>query len=298
MEKVDVGSRRKAAYSEGFLSIIINALLFAVKYYVGLLFNSIAVTADAYHTLSDSLTSIILIIGHRIASKPPDREHPFGHGRAEIISGLIIGVSLGVVSFEFAVSSYEKLVNHIPLIYSDILIYTLLVTAVAKAILSLYAYRLGKRYKSRSILADMWHHVSDLIATLILAIAIFVGRDYWWIDGVLGLAVSFVITWTAIRIVLDASSELMGKKPSLIEIEKLQSSIRKVYNGFLEVHHIHFHKYGDHVEVTLHIKLPGEITLNEAHKIATLIENEIREKLGYEATIHIEPFEQVEHHVD
>ncbi|MCX8185437.1 MAG: cation diffusion facilitator family transporter [Sulfolobales archaeon] len=291
-------SKKRAAYLEGFISIAINSILFLVKYSIGTLFSSVAVVADAFHTLSDTLTSIVLVVGYRIADRPADREHPFGHGRAETIGGLVIGVLLGVAAYTFAVSSYEKLLSGISLIYSDLLIVILVISAIVKAALSLWAYNLGRKHLSQPIAADAWHHLSDSAAAWLLAIAIYAGRDYWWLDGVLGLAVSILIFLTAVKIVYESSTEILGKSPSKIELDKLIEIVREAHPTVKRVHHIHFHKYGTHTEVTLHIELPGDTALREAHEIATAIENAIRSKLGYETTIHVEPAEPARDHVD
>jgi cation diffusion facilitator family transporter len=284
--------RKRAGYIEGAVSIIVNTLLFIAKYIVGAMFNSIAVIADSIHTLSDSLTSIVLIIGYHLASKPADREHPFGHGRFEVITGVVIGVLLGVIAYDFVFESVEKLLNRIPLVYSDLLIVVLAASTLAKALLSLWAYRLGKRHSSSPILADAWHHLSDTIATGVLSIAIYTGRSIWWLDGVLGVTVSTLIFYTAGRIIYDSSMELLGRAPSKVEQDDLIRVIRDACPEIEGVHHIHFHKYGDHVEVTLHVNLPGDITLSQAHDVANRIERVVREKLGYIVTVHVEPREQ------
>lgn len=291
--------KKRTAYLEGFVSTLVNLLLFLVKYFTGLVFNSVAVIADAFHTLSDFLTSVVLIVGYRVADKPADREHPFGHGRAETVGGLIIGVLLGVAAYNFAISSYEKLLAGVPLEYSDLLAVVLVASTVSKAALGLWAYRLGRKHESRPIVADAWHHASDAIATGLLSVAIYAGRDYWWIDAVLGMAVSALIFLTAAKIVYESSSELLGKSPSRIELDKLVETVREAHSDVRRIHHIHFHKYGNHVEVTLHIELPGGTPLREAHEVATKIENAVRSKLGYEVTVHVEPGgEPVKDHVD
>ncbi|MEM1639012.1 MAG: cation diffusion facilitator family transporter [Desulfurococcaceae archaeon] len=298
MSHSDISIRRKSAYIEGIVSVMANTILFFFKYYVGLIYNSIAVIADAFHTLSDSLTSIILILSYVVTRKPPDHEHPFGHGRAEFIGGLIIGVLLAMVGYEFTTRSIDKLINKLTLTFSRVLIVVLVVSTLIKLLLSLWAYHLGEKAGSQPIKADAWHHVSDSLATGILAIAIFLGRNFWWIDGVLGLVVSGIIFLTSAKIIYDASSELLGRAPVKSELEALEKVIREEFPEVKRLHHVHFHRYGDHVEVTFHVELPGNISLKEAHEIATRIENTVRRKLKYEATIHVESDDQIKEHVD
>ncbi|MEM1596815.1 MAG: cation diffusion facilitator family transporter [Desulfurococcaceae archaeon] len=298
MSHSDISIRRKSAYIEGIVSVVVNTILFFFKYYIGLIYNSIAVIADAFHTLSDSLTSIILILGYVVTRKPPDHEHPFGHGRAEFIGGLIIGVLLAMVGYDFTTRSIDKLINKLTLTFSYVLIIVLVVSTLIKLLLSLWAYHLGEKAGSQPIKADAWHHVSDSLATGILAIAIFLGRNFWWIDGVLGLVVSGIIFLTSAKIIYDASSELLGRAPAKSELEALEKVIREEFPEVKRLHHVHFHRYGDHVEVTFHVELPGNISLKEAHEIATRIENTVRRKLKYEATIHVESDDQIKEHVD
>ncbi|MEM4601684.1 MAG: cation diffusion facilitator family transporter, partial [Desulfurococcaceae archaeon] len=187
MELSNWGLKKRAAYLEGILSILSNTLLFFLKYHVGVLFNSIAVVADSFHTLSDSLTSVVLIMGYKIADRPPDKEHPFGHGRAESIGGLVIGVLLGVIAYDFTISSYEKLLSGISLIYSGLLVLVLSISTGIKLAMTVWAYKLGTRHSSQPIKADALHHASDTFASGLLTLTIYMGRDYWWLDGALGI---------------------------------------------------------------------------------------------------------------
>jgi cation diffusion facilitator family transporter len=284
-----VAERKVAGFKEGLVSIFVNVVLFVIKFYLGLIHNSIAVVADAVHTLSDAGTSVVVVISFWIAYKPPDKGHPFGHGRAEQIGAVIVGTLLGVAGFEFLMSSYEKLSSREALTFSWFLVGVLLLSSLVKELLARWAFRLGGSYESRSIVGDAWHHRSDAIATTLLALGILVGADYWWVDGVLGIIVSLVIVYTSIKIILETSRELLGSEPTRREEELLIDLAREVSPLIEDVHHIHIHKYGDHVEASLHIKLPNTMKLEEAHEIATKLENRIKDRLGWEATVHPEP---------
>jgi cation diffusion facilitator family transporter len=284
-----VAERKVAGFKEGLVSIFVNVVLFVIKFYLGLIHNSIAVVADAVHTLSDAGTSVVVVISFWIAYKPPDKGHPFGHGRAEQIGAVIVGTLLGVAGFEFLMSSYEKLSSREALTFSWFLVGVLLFSSLVKELLARWAFRLGGSYESRSIVGDAWHHRSDAVATTLLALGILVGADYWWVDGVLGIIVSLVIVYTSIKIILETSRELLGSEPTRREEELLIDLAREVSPLIEDVHHIHIHKYGDHVEASLHIKLPNTMKLEEAHEIATKLENRIKDRLGWEATVHPEP---------
>lgn len=281
--------RVRAGYTEGVVSIIVNSALFTIKLYFGVLYNSVAVIADAVHTLSDSLTSLVVIIGFRVASKKPDSEHPFGHGRAELVAALIIGAALGFTAFELGVESFKKLQEASSLLFSPVLVLVLVASSIVKEALARWALKLADKYGSQSIRSDAWHHRSDALVSGVLAVAVLIGREYWWFDGLAGLVLSLYILYTAIKLVLEPSSELIGRAPGEDVIRSIERVARSASPLVLGVHHVHVHRYGDHVEVTLHIDLPDEITLEEAHRVATLVEERIRSELGYEATVHAEP---------
>lgn len=286
--------REKAGYLEGLVSIAVNIPLFIAKYYYGVLYNSISVIADAFHTLLDSMTSLVVVLGFWIAYRKADEEHPFGHGRAEQIAAIVIAVLLAVTGCELAVSSYDKLVRGEPLIFSINLVYILILSTIVKEVLARWAYKLSKKFYSQSIKGDAWHHRSDAIVTGLLTIAIILGNRYRELDSLMGIAISILIMVTAGKIVYEVGSDLLGKAPTKREVEAIKRIVFETHSQVTDIHHIHIHRYGDHIEITLHIKLPENTPLKEAHQIATAIENNIRNRLGYEATIHIEPIDASE----
>lgn len=285
-----LSDREKIGYLEGAISVIVNVVLFVAKYIYGVLFNSIALIADSIHTLSDSLTSVVVILGFWIAYKPVDKEHPFGHGRAEYIATIVIGSMLVMVGIDFIQRSYAKLISREPLVFSWALVAVLGASAIVKEALALWAFRLGKKYRASSITADAWHHRSDAIASVLLAIAIAFGGNLWWVDSVLGFIVSALIIYTGIEIIYAKTFELLGRAPTLEEIEKIKKIAYSVSPLVQDLHHVHIHEYGEHTEVTLHIRLPPETPVSTAHKIASDIEKKIKDDLKCEATVHIEPY--------
>ncbi|MEM4513849.1 MAG: cation diffusion facilitator family transporter [Ignisphaera sp.] len=285
-----LSDRKKIGYLEGVVSITLNAVFFVLKYFYGVLFNSIALIADSIHTLSDSLTSMVVILGFWITYKPIDKEHPFGHGRAEYIATIIIGAMLVMVGIDFIQRSYTKLISREPFVFSWALVAVLGASAIAKEALALWAFKLGKKYRASSITADAWHHRSDAIASALLAIAITFGSNLWWLDSVLGFVVSTLIIYTGIEIMYEKTFELLGRAPTLEEIEKIKKIAYNVSPLVQDLHHIHIHEYGGHTEVTLHIRLPPETSVSTAHKIASDIEKIIKDALKWEATVHIEPY--------
>jgi len=277
------------AFVEGWLSIIGNILLFGLKYWAGIATGSIAIIADAWHTLSDSLSSVIVLIGAKISKKPADDDHPFGHGRADLISAFIIGILLLLVAFDFVIESYQTLKNHESSQFGIIAVIVMIVSIVVKELLAQFAYFGARKTNSKVLRADGWHHRSDAISSLVILIGIFLGPYFWWIDGVLGMIVSFLIGYAAYEIISDSIHSLLGESPSDTIIADLKKTCENTYPLDLEPHHFHLHVYGDHTELTFHILLPQDMPIKQAHDIATLLEEAILEKFGYVSTIHIEP---------
>ena len=282
-------NKKKLVYQQGWVSIFTNGLLFASKYWVGIITGSVALMADAWHSLSDSLTSIIVILGAKISSKPPDKEHPFGHGRAELIASIIIGVILGLVGFEFAKESILKLINKEGVEYGNAAIWVTAISIVVNELLAQYAFWIGRKTGNPSLKADGWHHRSDALSSIIILVGIFFANNFWWIDGVLGFIVSLLLFHAAYDIIKDGTSPLLGEMPD----EELLNNINNIAiaaSGMEpHLHHVHVHRYGEHVELTMHIRLPKNTTLENAHQIADDIETNIAEKLNIDATIHMEP---------
>jgi len=276
-------------YLEGTISIILNTLLFGLKYWVGIKTFSIAIIADAWHTLSDSLTSLVVIIGFKVSSTPADKKHPFGHGQAEIISSVIIGTMLAVVGFNFLIASIQRFINHQSASYGNLAVIVFIISVIVKEGLAQFSIRAGKKINSQSLIADGWHHRSDALVSLMVLVGIFIGGYFWWVDSIMGMIVSLVIFYTTYIILKESISTLIGEEPS----ENLEAEIRKIVTNSVshdvKLHHLHSHKYGDNRELTFHIRLPVDMRLEDAHRITEKLEKKIREKMNIETTIHIEP---------
>ncbi len=282
-------TRKSLGYFVAGISIIINVILFVGKYWVGTTFHSIAIQADAWHSLSDTLTSIIVMLGFWISSKPPDKQHPFGHGRAEEIGTLIIGTLLAVVAFTFFTRAIERLWQGESATFGDIAIIVLLFSVIIKEALAQYTLRIGKKINSSSLIADGWHHRSDAITSGLIIIGALVGTRYWWIDGVMALGISLLIGYVTFDILKKSIESMLGEAPDTSLDKKIKEIIYHNFPQVSHVHHLRVHRYGDHVEVTLHIMLPAHMNLEEAHDIVAFIEDELRTKCQIEPTVHIDP---------
>jgi len=282
-------SRRTVGYIEGIVSIIVNTILFIIKYSAGITYNSIAVITESIHTLSDSLTSAVVVISFWIAYKPPDEEHPFGHGRAESVGAIVVGTLLAVTAYELLNESVRRYLSSESMMFNWVLIVVLLLSAIVKELLARWSLRLGIKYDSKALVGDAWHHRSDAILSVLVCLGILLSSYYWWVDSVLGMIVSTLIMFIAIKLVINTSKDIMGYKlPSKLEVE-IKNLISSISKDISDIHHIHIHKYGEHTEITLHIRLPPNMRLSEAHKIASKVEEELKSRYGWEVTVHIEP---------
>lgn len=276
-------------YLEGAISIFLNTLLFGLKYWVGMQTFSIAIIADAWHTLSDSLTSLVVIIGFKISSKPADKEHPFGHGQAEVVSSVIIGTMLAIVGFNFLIASIQRFNNQQSAVYSTLAIIVFVISVIVKEGLAQFSIRTGKKINASSLVADGWHHRSDALVSLMVLAGIFAGRYFWWVDSVMGIIVSLVIFYTTYLILKESINILIGKIPAEDFKKEIEKIVTDCASQDVLLHHLHCHRYGDNKELTFHIRLPAKTKLAEAHRITDKLENKIREKMGIETTIHMEP---------
>ena len=279
----------KLGYRDGLVSVILNLLLFVLKYYAGIASASLALIADAWHTLSDSLTSLVVILGIKLSSKKPDKEHPFGHGRWEQISALIIAILLALVGVEFMKDAIAKLRGHEAADFGWLAYLATVASIVLKEGLARYAFYIARKTGNAAVKADGWHHRSDALSSLMVLAGLFLSPYFWWIDSVLGMLISFMLFYAAYGIIREAVNKILGEEPSEEVIGKVEQIVKAEMGNVAYPHHYHIHHYGDHIEFTFHIKVPGEETVEEAHRKATLIEMQIKTELKIDATIHIEP---------
>lgn len=281
--------KNKAGYIEGFVSILVNTSLFGLKIWAGIISGSIALTADAWHTLSDSFSSIIVIFGVKLSSKKPDKEHPFGHGRWEQIAAIFIGFLLALIAYDFLKDSILQFKTKETANFGTLAIIVTIISILVKEGLAQYAFYIAKKTESLAVKADGWHHRTDALSSVIVLIGIFFSDRFWWIDSVLGIIIAFMLFYAAYEIIKDAINKILGEEPSIELIEKIETLIELNYNENVYPHHYHIHNYVSSQELTFHIKVDNKMNILSAHDIATSIENLIKKELYIMATIHIEP---------
>ncbi len=284
-----VNSSKKYADLEGRVSIIVNTLLFGIKFYAGKVSCSVALQADAWHTLSDTVSSVFVLIGAYWAVRPPDEEHPFGHGRAELLTALGLGMFLGFIAYEFGRESIVKLLSRGSAQYGPIAVAATIVSILVKEGLAQFAFWTYRKSGSQALKADGQHHRSDALSSVLVLVGIVFSKSFWWIDGLLGIGVALAILYMSVQIVMEAVHPLLGTKLDDSTAEKIGDLCSTVYGSHVGTHHFHIHEYGDHSELTFHLVLPAEVSLQHAHELANRIEDAIRKTYQMEATIHMEP---------
>ena len=284
-------SRVRESYGvlEGWVSIAVNLAVFAVKLVPGLLIGSISLVADAFHSLGDVASSVVVIWGFKVAAKPSDKEHPFGHGRVEGIATLVIGIMLFVVAWEFAQNSVLRLLHPKPVTASLGLLVVLAATVVLKEWLSRFAHRLAGTIGSSALEGDALHHRSDVFATAVVIASLIAARfGLHWVDGVGGLAVAGFIGAVAYKLTMGSVHPLLGAAPSpqlLKEIRETALSVPEVD----EVHDVIVHTYGGLLVTSLHAEISAELDVVRAHEVAETVEAALNERFGGWTVVHIDP---------
>ncbi len=281
----------KAKYGslEAWVSIVSNVVLSVIKFALGLISNSIALTADAFHTFSDVVTSVIVLVGFKASRRPADTGHPFGHGRTEVISTLIIGVLLAVVGFNFLRDSFDRIFHPQPVRGGVLVITVLAISAYFKEVLTVFSMELGKKIEASSLLADAWNHRSDAIASLLIAVAIIASRyNYFIVDSILGIGISAIIIYVGVKFSYNSASRLLGQAPSKEILSRIEQQARAV-RGVNSVHDIEVHEYGEQLRVSLHIEVNNRLGVSSAHQIAEAVEKKLLQALRITAVVHVDP---------
>lgn len=273
---------------EGWLSILGNGVLFVLKFWVGLITGSVALTADAWHTLTDSISSVLVVISALFSRKPADDQHPFGHGRVDLICSVMIGVMLAMIGLEFAIKAVDQLQSGTSVSYGWLAIAVTIGSIVVKEALAQFAFWASRRTANPMLRADGWHHRSDALSSVVVLAGILLGGSFWWMDGVLGIIVAAMIFYAAYDILRHSVDRLIGEPPDQDLLVRLEGVVNELQPD-LRPHHYHLHRYGDHVELTFHVTMAPDLTLREAHERVHLIEETLRDRFNIEATIHMDP---------
>ncbi|MBO8158412.1 cation diffusion facilitator family transporter [Thermosyntropha sp.] len=287
----DPEKRKVLAYLEAWISIIGNIILAVLKFGFGLLLNSIALLADAVHTASDVLTSLVVLLGFKLSSLPADEKHPHGHGRIEFIATLIISLMLIGVGIKFGIESFGRFKAGTVVEGSYTIALFMLIAGLLKELMSSISIDLGKRINSSALIADAWHHRTDAVASVLVAVAILASKyGYYKVDAILGLAVSVLIIWTGIEIFMDSSSKIIGESNAddLLKVSDLACSVK----GVVAAHDIDVHNYGATKAISLHIEVENNLSMEMAHDVAHKVEDLINKNMYAKTTVHVDKFSE------
>lgn len=286
----------KVRESYGTLSsvvgLICNIALFVLKFIMGTLSNSIAVISDAFNNLSDCLSCVVTLVSYKLAAQPADKDHPFGHGRIEYLSSLVIASLILLVGVEFLRTSFNKLFNPEPIIFKPIIVISLVISVFVKFWMSAFNRHLGKKVNSSVMLATAADSLSDGITTAVTIISIVASLfTDLPVDAVIGILVSIMILRAGYEIIKDTVDTLIGKPADAETVSEMMQIVQK-YDVVLGVHDLIVHNYGPGVMIaSLHAEVSCHEDILKAHDQIDLIEKELYERLHIMTVIHMDPIE-------
>ncbi len=284
--------RSAYGYLCGTVGIIINLFLFCGKFIAGFLSGSVAVTADAFNNLSDAGSSVISLIGFRLAAQKPDPEHPFGHGRFEYIASLIISMVIIMMGFELGRDSFDKILHPENVEYQLLTFLVLGISILAKFYMFIYNHSIGKKINSTTLKATATDSISDTVSTFaVLISAILTVKTGITIDGWVGLAVAVFIMFAGFSSAKETVNSLLGTPPEEDFCKSIEDIVLS-HNGIIGIHDMIVHNYGPgRVFISLHAEVPADGNFSEIHDTIDNIEHDIMHELGCLATIHMDPID-------
>ena len=274
------------------VGIFCNVLLFSVKLAIGLILSSLAVTADAFNNLSDAASSIISFIGVKMAGKPADAEHPFGHGRIEYIAALIVSFLVIEVGFTFFKSSISKIMHPEEITFDLVPFIILILSILVKLWMAFFNNKLGKRIDSKVMLATAADSLGDVITTSATVISIIICHfTSVNVDAIAGLIVSGIVIWSGISIAKDTLEPLIGQRIPSELYQKITDMVAS-YDGIVGTHDLIVHNYGPNRSMaTIHAEVPNDVSIEVSHEIIDRIERDVKRDLNILLVIHMDPVE-------
>ncbi len=274
------------------VGIVCNLFLAVLKFILGILSHSIAVTADAANNLSDSASSVVTLVGFKLSSKPADREHPFGHGRIEYICALVIAFLVLLVGFELGKTSVSRIMSGESATFSPIVVFGLFISVCVKLWMSVFNKTLGRKISSSAMEAVSADSLSDALATGVTLISIIAAKFTTLpVDGYIGILVSLLVMWAGIGIVRDTLTPLLGTAPDPELVQNIHDEIL-AHDKILGIHDLIVHEYGPgRIFASLHAEVSSTENIMDSHGVIDHIESEVSKKLGIEILIHMDPLE-------
>ena len=274
------------------VGIFCNVLLFSVKLAIGLILSSLAVTADAFNNLSDAASSIISFVGVKMAGKPADAEHPFGHGRIEYIAALIVSFLVIEVGFTFFKSSISKIMHPEEITFDPVPFIILILSILVKLWMAFFNNKLGKRIDSKVMLATAADSLGDVITTSATVISIVICHfTSINVDAIAGLIVSGIVIWSGVSIAKDTLEPLIGQRVPSELYQKITDMVES-YEGIVGAHDLIVHNYGPNRSMaTIHAEVPNDVSIEASHEIIDRIERDAKKERNILLVIHMDPVE-------
>lgn len=286
----DPAVRKRYGYLGAFTGIVLNILLFLGKLIAGILSGGISVIADAFNNLSDAGSSIMTFVGFKMAGMPADSEHPYGHGRMEYVSGIIISFIIMMMGFELGKSSVEKILSPEKSEFSILAVSVLGASLLVKLWMALFNTKLGRKIDSATMKAAAADSLSDCISTSVVIICMFIQLfSGFELDSYAGIVVALFILYTGFNTFKDSLTPLLGAKPKKELVEEIENTVMN-YDGIVGVHDLMVHDYGvGRMVISLHAEISSKTDIMLAHELIDLIEDDLREKYRCSVTIHMDP---------
>ena len=286
----DIKVRGAYANLAGVVGIITNLILFIIKLSVGLLSNSVSILADAFNNLSDAASSIITIVGFKMANKPADAEHPFGHGRIEYITAMIVSFMVMLVGLQFVKTSFQKIINPTPVTFELLPFILLLVSIVFKFWLSKFNKSIGNKINSSTLKATATDAMGDVFTSTTVVISFLISKFTTLpIDGYIGIIVALAIVYSGFSLIKETLNPLLGEPPDPVLVSNITDMVMS-YENITGIHDLIVHNYGPgRIMASIHAEIPSNIDIMEIHHIIDTAEREISKKLNIYLVIHMDP---------
>ena len=286
----DINVRASYGKLSGKVGIFCNAFLFAVKFIMGTISGSVSITADAVNNLSDAASSVISLIGFKMAEKPADEDHPYGHARYEYLSGLTVAVMIILIGFELFKTSFDKVIHPSTVDFSIVLVIVLAVSILIKLWMAFFNKSLGKKINSSALEATAADSRNDVISTSAVLVAAVI--SYFFkinLDGYMGIAVAVFILYSGIGLVKDTLDPLLGKAPEPELVDYIQKKILS-YDGVLGTHDLMIHDYGPGRKfASVHVEMAAEGDVLKSHDVIDNIERDFLSKDNLNIIVHYDP---------
>lgn len=274
----------------GIVGIMSNALLCVMKIAIGLISGSIAIIADGVNNLADGGSSVITLLGFKLASMPEDEDHPYGHARYEYLSGLVVSFIIILVGFELLKSSIDKILNPTPLEFSWTVVLVLVLAILIKIWQAVFNISAGKKIDSLTLMATGADSRNDVISTTVVLVSLLIGHfAEVQLDGFMGVLVALFIMWSGISLVRETISPLLGEAPDSELVQEIES-IAMSYDGVLGIHDLEVHNYGPgKIFASVHIEVDSAVDVMVSHDLVDNIEQRLRTDLNINITAHLDP---------